>query len=458
MNNKNEFDLIVLGMGVGGEEVAGRAADAGLKVLAVERQLVGGECPYWGCIPSKMMLRAAHTLAEARRIPGLAGSADVEPDWSPVAQRIREQATDSWNDLVAVQRHEGKGSVVVKGDATFISPTEIEVNGDRYAARRGIVIATGTSPATPPIEGLGDVEFWTNREAVETKEVPGSLVVVGGGAVGSELAQVFARFGSTVTLLEMADHLLPPEEPESGEALAAALGSEGIDIRTGVVAERVERVADGITVHLSDGSFVAGEKLLVATGRTANLSGLNVAAAGLDPKARWVEVDENLRAGPGLWAVGDITGKALFTHVAVYQGRIAAADILGEEHEPADYRALPRVTFTDPEVASVGLTERDARADGITVATGSAMTSSSARGWLHGPGAEHGLTKLVVDADAGVLVGASTTGPAAGEVLGLLTLAVAEQIPIARLRNLIYPYPTFQRGIEDALRDLGTGA
>jgi pyruvate/2-oxoglutarate dehydrogenase complex dihydrolipoamide dehydrogenase (E3) component len=451
---RTEFDVIVIGMGVGGEEVAGRTADAGLDVLAVERQLIGGECPYWGCIPSKMMLRAAHVLAEARRVPDLAGSVKVEPDWSPVAQRIREQATDSWDDIVAVQRHESKGSVVVKGEASFTSPTEIEVDGGGYSARRGIVIATGTSPAIPPIEGLSEVEFWTNREAIETKEVPSSLVVVGGGAVGAELAQVFARFGASVTIVEMVDHLLPPEEPESGEALAAALRSEGVDVRTGVVATRVERVSDGVTVYLSDGSSAAGEKLLVATGRTLNLASLNLAAAGLDPEARWVEVDEHMRVTDGIWAVGDITGKALFTHAAVYQGRIAAADILDQEHEPADYRALPRVTFTDPEVAGVGLTEKDARAQGVRVQIGTGKTSSSARGWLHGPGAEHGVTKLVADADEGILVGASTVGPAAGEVLGLLLLAVKERTPIAHLRELIYPYPTFTRGIEDALRDL----
>ncbi len=448
------FDVIVIGMGVGGEEVAGRLAEEGLEVLAVERELVGGECPYWGCVPSKMMLRAAHVLAEAGRIPDLAGSVKIDPDWAPVARRIREQATDTWDDRVAVERHEGKGSVVVKGEASFVSQNEIEVAGVHYAARRGIVIATGTSPAVPPIDGLKEVEFWTNREAIEAKEVPDSMVVVGGGAVGSELAQVFSRFGSTVTVVEMADHLLPPEEPESGQALADAFASEGIDVHTGVVAKRVERVGDGITVHLSDGTSVAGEKLLVATGRKPNLSSLNLAAAGLDPESRWVEVDEHMRAAPGIWSVGDITGKALFTHVAVYQGRIAAADILGKAHEPADYRAVPRVTFTDPEVASVGLTEREARATGRRVEIGIADTASSARGWLHGPGAQHGMTKLVVDADAGVLVGASAVGPAAGEVLGLLGLAVAEEVPVERLRRLIYPYPTFQRGIEDALRVL----
>lgn len=448
-----EFDLIVIGMGVGGEEVAGRTAEAGLNVLAVEKKLVGGECPYWGCVPSKMMLRAGETLAEAARVTGLAGGSTISPDWAPVAQRIREQATDNWNDKVAVDRHEDKGSTVVKGDARFVGPREVEIDGDRYTASKGIVIATGTDPAIPPVEGLKDVSFWTNREAIESEDVPSSLIVLGGGPIGLELAQVYHRFGAKVTVVEMMDHLLPLDEPENGDELAAALKSEGIEVLTGVAAKKVSRNGE-VTVELDDGRSVSAAELLVATGRKVDLKGLNVGVAGLDEEARNVGVDEHMRAGDGIWAVGDATNHGGFTHLAVYQGRIAAADILGQEHEPADYRAVPRVTFTDPEVASVGLTEKSAREQGMKVKTATARTAHSARGWLHAAGAEHGVTKLVADADKGVLVGASTMGPAAGEVLGLLLVAIKEQIPVARLRELIFPYPTFVRGVEDALRSL----
>jgi pyruvate/2-oxoglutarate dehydrogenase complex dihydrolipoamide dehydrogenase (E3) component len=257
-----------------------------------------------------------------------------------------------------------------------------------------------------------------------------------------------------VTLVEAAGHALPAEEPENGEAMDQVIRSEGMALHTGAVALAVRRDGRVIAVDLSDGTTVEGERLLVATGRPVDLRGLGVEAAGLDPDAPAVATDANLRAGDGIWAVGDVTGKGAFTHVAVYQGRIAAADILGIEHAPADYRAVPRVTFTDPEVASVGLSEAQALQAGLAVGVGVAPTASTARGWIHGPGAAHGVIKLVADANQGALVGGSAMGPAAGEIAGLLVLAIRERIPIAALRELIYPYPTFVRGVEDALRQL----
>jgi pyruvate/2-oxoglutarate dehydrogenase complex dihydrolipoamide dehydrogenase (E3) component len=448
-----EHDLIVIGMGVGGEEAAGRAASAGMDVVGIERKLVGGECPYWGCIPSKAMVRAGNSLAEAARVVGLAGETRISPDWAPVASRLREMTAD-WNDEIAVKRHEDKGETFVRGRARIVGPGEVEVDGRRIKARRGIVIATGSEPAIPPIEGLNGVDFWTNRDAIEAKEVPSSLIVLGAGPIGLELGQVFQRFGSRVTFVELAEHALPLEEPENGEAMGRVLESEGIELHVGVSADAVERSDDGIRVRLSDGRDLSAERVLVATGRRSNLRELGLDAVGLDPDARAIEVDEHMRAAEGVWAVGDLTGKGGFTHVAVYQGRIAAADILGLEHRPADYSAVPRVTFTDPEVASVGLTEAQAKEHGINVRTGVSQTSSSSRGWIHGPGAEHGVAKVVADADRDVLIGASTMGPAAGEVLGLLVLAVKEAIPVPSLRDLIYPYPTFVRGLEDALRIL----
>jgi pyruvate/2-oxoglutarate dehydrogenase complex dihydrolipoamide dehydrogenase (E3) component len=450
-----QLDLIVIGMGVGGEEVAGRAAKAGMRVLGIERRLVGGECPYWGCIPSKMMIRAANTLAEARRVNLLAGTATTEPSWAPVAARVRE-ATANWDDEVAVERFRGKGGTFLRGEARIVGQQAVEVDGERFQARRGIVIATGGEPAQPPIDGLAAVGFWTNREAIEATELPRSLVVLGAGAVGCELAQVFARFGSRVSLVEMTDHALPGEEPENGAALGEVLRAEGIVLLTGVSAKAVRRGGDGnVVVELSDGGSIEGERLLVATGRRSDLRALGVDAAGLDPAAPAVPVDEHLRAAPAAWSVGDVTGRGAYTHMAIYQARIAAADILGRDHAAADYSAVPRVTFTDPEVASVGLTEAQARQAGQRVRTGVASTASSARGWIYGPGAEHGVLKLVADADDDVLLGGSVMGPAAGEVIGLLVLAVRQRVPVAALRELIYPYPTFVRGLEDALRQLG---
>ncbi|MGH2757560.1 MAG: dihydrolipoyl dehydrogenase family protein [Actinomycetota bacterium] len=449
----SEHDVIVIGMGVGGEEVARRLAEGGLDVLAVERKLVGGECPYWGCIPSKIMVRAGDSLAEAARIMGLAGDAKISPDWAPVARRVRE-ATADWNDEIAVKRHEDKGETFLRGEARIVAPGTVEIEGVTYSARRGIVIATGTEPALPPIEGLDSVDFWTNRDAIEAKEAPGSIVILGAGPVGLELGQVFRRFGSTVTFVELFEHALAYDEPEIGAAVADVLSQEGIGLHTSVSAERVSPRDRGGEVELSNGEKLSAERILVATGRKANLAGLGLDNVGLDPDARSIEVDGHLRAGDGLWAVGDITGKGQFTHVAVYQGRIAAADILGHDHAPADYRAVPRVTFIDPEVAAVGSTAQKAHEQGVNVRVGLTETKTSARGWIHGPGAEHGVIKLVADADRDILVGGSVMGPAAGEIVGFLGLAIKERIPIRNLRNLVYPYPTFVRGVEDALRQL----
>ncbi|MGH2729754.1 MAG: dihydrolipoyl dehydrogenase family protein [Actinomycetota bacterium] len=447
-------DLIVIGLGVGGEEVSGRAAEAGMSVLGIEKKLVGGECPYWGCIPSKIMVRAGNSLAEAARATGLAGDTTISPRWAPVAKRVRE-ATANWDDTIAVERLEKKGGTFVRGAARIVGPRTVEVDGRRFEAARGIVIASGGEPAMPPIEGLDSVDYWTNREAIEATDLPGSLIVLGAGAIGLELAQTFRRFGTEIAIVEVADHALPLEEPENGRAVGEVLEAEGMKLHTGVSAAAVKRSDGGVAVELSDGRMLEAERLLVATGRRSDLRSLGIDAAGLDVDARAIDVDAHMRAGDGIWAVGDVTGKGAFTHMAVYQGRIAAADILGHEHTPADYSAVPRVTFTDPEVASVGMTEAQAHDAGLKVKTGIATTSSSARGWIHGPGAEHGVNKVVADADKNVLVGGSVMGPAAGEVLGLLVLAVKEVIPVSSLRELIYPYPTFVRGLEDALRELG---
>lgn len=453
MTDAQRVDVVVVGLGVGGEEVAGKLAEAGLSVVGIEHNLVGGECPYWGCVPSKMMIRAANALAEARRVPRLAGDASTSADWAPVAKRIREEATDDWDDKVAVDRFVGKGGTFVRGYGTIVGPGRVAVDETVYEASRGIVIATGTAASIPPIDGLAKTPYWTNREAIECETLPASLIVLGGGAIGLELAQVFARFGVRVTIVEAADRLLAIEEPEASALAASALSDDGVEILTGLSASHVSHSeSEGFVVDLAGHDAVSGEKLLVATGRKARLDDLGLDAIGLDPAARWLSTDDRMRAGDGVWGVGDVTGHGAFTHMAMYEAGVAIRDILGQDGPPADYRAVPRVTFTDPEIGAVGHTSSSARAEGLDVRVGISDVAASARGWIHKEG-NRGFIKLIAAGD--VLVGATSAGPTGGEVLSMLTLAVHAQVPLPVLRSMVYAYPTFHRSVEDALRDLG---
>ena len=295
----DEAEVVVLGMGPGGEYLAGTLAEAGLSVVGIEARLLGGECPYWGCVPSKMMIRAADLLAEGTRIPGMSGTSTVASHWRPVARRIRDEATDNWDDKVAVDRFTGKGGRFVRGRGRLTAADEITVESEGrkrvIRARRGIVINTGTQPSIPPIDGLADSPYWTNREAIETEEVPGSLVVLGGGAIGAELSQVFARFGARVTVVEAADRLLPMDEPEAGVLLAEVFGRDGIAVLVGAAATGVRHDGRQFTVALSGGEALTAERLLVATGRRTGLAALGVDAIGLDPAARVIDVDERMR-------------------------------------------------------------------------------------------------------------------------------------------------------------------
>lgn len=446
-------DAVVLGMGPGGEDVAGKLAEAGLSVVGIDGGLVGGECPYWGCVPSKMMIRAANLLAEARRIPGMAGHAVVRPDWAPVAARIRDEATDDWDDTVAVERFESKGGRFARGRGRMTASDVVTVGDRQFRATRAVVLATGTTPAIPPIPGLSGTPYWTNHDVIEAKELPKSIIVLGGGAIGAELTQVLARFGVDVTLVEAATRLLPLEEPEAGHLLSDVFTHESVTVITGIGASRVDHDGRQFAVQLGDDRVIHAERLLVATGRTVDLAAIGADVLGIDPTARSLPVDDHLRVADRVWAVGDITGKGAFTHIAMYQAGIVAADILGQPHAPADYHAVPRVTFTDPEVGSVGLSLQAAIDAGIDVAVGRANVASTARGWLHKAGNE-GFITLVADRARGVLVGATAMGSSGGEVLGLLALAVHAAIPIDQLRTMIYAYPTFHRGVEDALRTL----
>jgi pyruvate/2-oxoglutarate dehydrogenase complex dihydrolipoamide dehydrogenase (E3) component len=440
-----EVDAVVVGLGPGGEQVAEELAEAGLEVVGIEAELVGGECPYWGCVPSKMMVRAADLLAEGRRIPGMAGASAVTPDWAPVAARIREEATDFWDDQVAVDRLLHKGGRFIRGRARLTGPMAVEVGGETVTARHALVLSTGQQPDIPPL--FDAVPHWTNRGAMAAEAVPVSLIVAGGGSVGLEVGQVMARFGAQVTIVEPGPRLLGAEEPEVSELISEVLRREGVDVRADASIERAEPWGEtGATLHLADRTTVDGERLLVATGRRSDLASLGVGVLGLDEEADNIPVDGRMRVAPGVWAVGDVTGKGGYTHVASFQARLCVADILGRARPDADYRAVPRVTFTDPEIGAVGLTESEARRQGGDVIVFHQSIASEARGWIH---RGEGLVKLV--ARDGALVGATSMGPNGGEVLGLLSLAVHAQVPLETMRSMMFAYPTFHRAVDSAL-------
>ncbi|NLF13252.1 MAG: NAD(P)/FAD-dependent oxidoreductase [Anaerolineaceae bacterium] len=454
-DHSGDADVIVLGVGTCGEDLSLRLLGAGLDVIGIEAALVGGECPYWACLPSKMMIRAANALQEARRVEGMAGHVEITPDWAPVAERVRNEATGGWDDSIAVKRFEDRGGRLVHGHGKLTGTRTVAVGNRSFRARRGIVIATGSKPAIPPIPGLVDVGFWTTHNVIQAERLPESMVIIGGGVAGCELGQVLGRFGVKVTIVEAGDRLLPGEEPEASEVIQAAFADEGIDVYTKAEVQRVGSRDGAISVALPGGVSLSSERLLVATGRKVDLRGLGLESAGLDGTARFVAVDERMRADDGIWAMGDVTGKAMATHVALHQAAIVAAELLGEEHPPARYDAVPRVTFTDPEVGAVGMTAADARAAGHDVVVAVKQVPATFRGWLHASGG--GILKLVADRGTGALVGATAVGPHGAEMLGMLTLAVHARVPLAKLRSMIYAFPTFYGGIGEALGAYGRG-
>jgi len=467
-----EVDLVVIGTGPGGEALAGKAAAAGLSVVAVERHLVGGECPYYGCIPSKIIVRGSEAIAESHRLGRLAGEADVRTSWGVVADRISREATDGWDDRAAADRLRALGVDVVHGSGRLAGQHTVQVDHDNhqlprhYRTRRGVVLNTGTRPAEPPIAGLRGTPYWTNRDAVRTRRLPRTMIILGGGTVGCELAQAFARFGVGVTVVEPGPRLLGRSEPEASAVIDATFQDDQICVLTGhrpvAVRHNDAYGAGPFDVELDDGRRLGAECLLVATGRVANLDDIGLETVGLQHAASdgQLTVDEHLRVqgslnscdAPWLWAIGDITGHGGFTHLSMYQAGLALKDILGQDPEPAQYHAIPSVTFTDPEVAAVGLTAAQAVASGLAVTTGQVDLTQSSRGLTHG--LHRGLIKLV--AHQGALVGATVVGPAAGEICSILTLAVHTRLSTKTLAAMIYAYPTFHRAIESALASLHT--
>ncbi len=451
------YDVIVVGLGPGGEFAGNKLAGAGLRVLTIDKHLVGGECPFYGCIPSKLMMRGATAVAEAQQAPGVAGECDVRPDWQAVATRVAKGAR-GWDDTASVTRLEKAGATVLHGEARLTGPRSVEVDGTTYTAAKGVILGTGTSPSTPPIDGLADTPYWTNREIVKVTELPASLAVIGAGPIGCEFAQAFVRFGVEVTLLELAPRILTKEEPEVSDVMTRVLRADGMDVRADVDISRVDHDGDEFRIVLGDGEVTA-EKLLVAAGRDTGLPDLGLEHVGVDPENRkHLDVDGYLRVlgddgerVDGLWAVGDVVGRGLFTHVAKYQAGIVVRQLLGQEGPEADYCAVPRVTFTYPEVGAVGLTEQQAREAGHDVEVAVVANDESSRGDLHGDGNE-GLVKLVAEGDR--LLGGTTVGPMGGEVLSMLTTAIHAGVPVSTLKSMIYAYPTWHGIVRQALSRL----
>ena len=454
----HEFDVVCLGGGVAGESIAAGLRDSGLTLAVVERELVGGECPYWGCMPSKTLLRSGETLAEAGRARGLAASrVEWSVDFPKVSTRVLWMARNL-DDTRPAAAMEETGATLFRGEGLLTDARTVAIGNERLIARRAVVIANGSTAAIPPIPGLDAVEFWTNRQAAIPTELPASLAVLGGGAIGVELGQAFARLGSRVTIIEAGPVFLGLEEPEAGAALRPHLEADGIALTIGDPCVGVEqpipgpsRQSSSVVVHLKSGATVRADRLLVATGRRSNVEAWR--AAGLAQTERgWLKVDPStLEAQPGVFGAGDVTGLGGFTHLAHYHGEVVARRLRGLDAR-ADHTAVPRVTFTDPEVASVGLSEAAARARGIDVVTGSADPADASRGYIHD--FHGGAVKLVADRGRGVLIGATLVTPRAGEIIGELVLAIKLGTPLKTLADVIHPFPAFNRILGKVLGEL----
>ena len=455
-----EFDVVCLGGGVAGEAIAVGLRGSGLTLAVVERELVGGECPYWGCIPSKTLLRSGETLSEAGRARVLAASrVDWTVDFPKVSERVLWMARnlDDSRPAAALQ---ATGAQLFRGEGRLTDPRTVDVAGETLVARRAVVIANGSTAAIPRIPGLDSIDFWTNRQAAIPKERPASLAILGGGPIGVELGQAFARLGTRVTIVEVGPMFLGLEEPEAGAALRPHLEADGIMLVTGDPCMAIERplMSPGqdrstVVLCLKSGAMVKADRLLVATGRRPNGEAWN--GIGLPQTERgWLKVDPaTLEAQPEIYGAGDVTGLGGFTHLAYYHGQIVARRLRGMDAR-ADHTAVPRVTFTDPEIASVGLSEAAARAKGIDVVVATADPGETARGYIHD--FHRGAIKLVADRERAVLIGATLVSPRAGEILGELLLAIKLRTPLETLADIIHPFPAFNRVLGESLGELAS--
>jgi dihydrolipoamide dehydrogenase len=439
------FDVVVIGAGPAGEVAAGRLGAAGLSVAIVEDRLVGGECSYWACMPSKGLLRPYEALAEALRIPGAAQAVTGKLDVQAVLDR-RDEIIHDLDDSVQLPWLAHRGVTLLRGSGVLAGERRVRVGDEEFEATRAVILATGSLPAMPPIEGLDAIDdAWTNREATTAKTIPERLVIMGGGVVGVEMAQAFQTLGSQVTLIEGERRLLPREEEYACAQVTAALAEYGVDIRTGQRATRVEDRDGAVAVTTADGGNANGDTLLVALGRTPQTEGLGLETVGL-PAGRPVAVDARMQVEgqPWLYAIGDINGRALFTHMGKYQGRIAADHILGKDtalSHGADGPLSPRVIFTEPQVAAVGHTADTAAAAGLTVEVVETETSGNAGGSFYGRNAT-GTTRLLIDRERQIVVGATITGAEVGEMLHAATIAIVGEVPLDRLRHAVPCFPT----------------